>query len=260
MGYYVTVDQGVKLFVEDIHPGGSKTILFIHGWPLSHQQFEYQYNVLPAMGYRCIGYDWRGFGHSDKPYTGYDYDRLSDDLRALIHELRLDNLTLVGHSTGAAIAARYVARYNGFGISKLVLVDGALPTGFSAATAKQLLEETYSDRPNMWRSTIGNFFFQQISEAFRDWFSQLGYQAAGYSTAAIIRTLRDSNLTADLQMIRVPTLIIHGTHDKVIPFAQALEVQKLISNAQLIPFHYSGHGPFYEERDHFNHVLSQFID
>lgn len=259
MGYYVPVEKGVKLFVEDIHPGGQNTILFIHGWPLSHKQFEYQYNVLPAMGYRCIGYDWRGFGDSDKPFTGYDYDRLSDDLRILINELQLSNVTLVGHSTGGAIAARYVARHNGFGVCKLVLVDAALPTGFTTDTAKQLLEETYSDRPNMWRKTIDGFFFQQISEAYRDWFSQIGYQAAGYSTAAIIRTLRDSNLMRDLQMINVPTLIIHGVHDKVIPFAQAQLVHRIVKNSQLVPFDFSGHGPFYEERDRFNYVLSQFV-
>ena len=71
MGYFVTVEPGVKLYVEDINPGGSKTIVFIHGWPLSHKQFEYQFDVLPAMGYRCIGIDWRGFGNSDKPMSGY---------------------------------------------------------------------------------------------------------------------------------------------------------------------------------------------
>lgn len=259
MGFYVAVEQGVKLFVEDMNPGGQKTVLFIHGWPLSHKQFEYQYNVLPALGYRCIGYDWRGFGDSDKPYTGYNYDRLADDLRMLIHTLQLNQITLVGHSTGGGIAAKYMARYNGFGVSKLVLVDAAIPTAFTPDTAKQLLESTYSDRPNMWRTTIGQFFFQHISEAFRDWFSQIGYQAAGYATAAIIRMLRDTNLTRELQMIHIPTLIIHGIHDKVIPFAQAQEVSKLVKDSRLVPFEYSGHGPFYEERDRFNEVLSQFI-
>lgn len=69
MGYYVTVEQGVNLYVEDINPCGKKTIVFLHGWPLNYKQFEYQFNILPALGYRCIGIDWRGFGKSDKPYN-----------------------------------------------------------------------------------------------------------------------------------------------------------------------------------------------
>lgn len=90
MGYYVNVEAGVKIFIEDVNPEGNKIILFIHGWPLSHKQFEYQFNVLPAMGYRCIGIDWRGFGNSDKPFSGYHYDRLTDDIRAVVGALRLD--------------------------------------------------------------------------------------------------------------------------------------------------------------------------
>ena len=108
MGYYVRVESGVKLYVEDINPEGSKTIVFLHGWPLNHKQFEYQFDVLPAMGYRCIGIDWRGFGKSDKPISGYNYNRLADDIRAVVDALQLDNFTLIGHSTGGAIAIRYI--------------------------------------------------------------------------------------------------------------------------------------------------------
>ena len=122
------VEPGVNLYVEDINPGGSKTIVFLHGWPLSHKQFEYQFDVLPAMGYRCIGIDWRGFGNSDKPMSGYTYNRLADDIRTVVGALQLDNFTLVGHSTGGAIAIRYMSRYNGYGVSKLVLIDAAAPT------------------------------------------------------------------------------------------------------------------------------------
>lgn len=106
MGHYVRVESGVKLYVEDLNLGGSKTIVFLHGWPLHHQQFEYQFDVLAAMGYRCIGIDWRGFGKSDKPIGGYNYNRLADDIRAVVDALQLDNFTLVGHSTGGAIAIR----------------------------------------------------------------------------------------------------------------------------------------------------------
>lgn len=259
MGYFVSVEPGVSIYVEDINPGGSKTIVFLHGWPLSHKQFEYQFNVLSAIGYRCIGIDWRGFGNSDKPMSGYSYDRLADDIRTVVGALQLDNFSLVGHSTGGAIAIHYMARYNGYGVSKLVLIDAAAPIGFSKETANKLLTETFNDRPKMMRGVIDTFFFQYITCSFSDWFFQLGLQAAGWSTAAIIILLRDEKLDADLKKIFVPTLIIHGIHDKVIPFAQAKELNQKIRNSQLVSFQYSGHGPFWEERDKFNQLLIQFI-
>jgi non-heme chloroperoxidase len=259
VGYFVNVESGVNLYVEDINPGGSKTILFLHGWPLNHNQFEYQFNVLPSMGYRCIGIDWRGFGKSDKPMNGYNYNRLADDIRAVVGALQLNNFTLAGHSTGGAIAIRYMSRYNGYGVSKLILIDAAAPTGFTAETASTFLAEALNDRPKMIRRVTETFFFQYISDPFSNWFYQMGLQAAGWSTAAIIVTLRDEKLDADLPKIRVPTLITHGIHDKVIPFAQAQVLNQQINNSKLVPFQYSGHGPFWEERDKFNQLLAQFI-
>ncbi len=255
VGYYVSVDSGVKLYVEDVNPAGKKTIVFLHGWPLNHKQFEYQFNVLPAMGYRCIGVDWRGFGKSDKPVSGYNYDRLADDIRSVVDGLRLNNFTLAGHSTGGAIAIRYMARHNGYGVSNLVLISAAAPVGFTTETANQFLLGTLNDRPKMMQEVIDGFFFQYITKPFSDWIFELGLEAAGWSTAAIIHTLRDEKLDADLSQISVPTFIAHGVHDKVIPFAQALEMNRKIRNSQLIPFQYSGHGLFWEERNKFNQLL-----
>ncbi|GIO59768.1 alpha/beta fold hydrolase [Paenibacillus cineris] len=259
MGYYVTVEPGVQLYVEDINPAGSKTIVFLHGWPLNHDQFEYQFNVLPGMGYRCIGIDWRGFGKSDRPYGGYHLERLADDIRAVVDALQLKDFVLAGHSTGGAIAIKYVVRYNGGGVSKLVLIDAAAPRGFTKETAAQLLKQSLNDRANMMRGVTDIFFFRYISKPFADWFVQMGMQAAGWSTAAIIVMLRDFDLTADLSHIQVPTLIVHGIHDQVIPFSQAEEMQRLIPHSQLVPFMYSGHGSFYDERDKFNEVVQEFV-
>jgi len=259
IGYFVTVDSGVNLYVEDINPSGSKTIVFLHGWPLSNEQFEYQFNILPAMGYRCIGVDWRGFGKSDRPMSGYSFNRLADDIRSLVDTLQLTNFTLLGHSTGGAIAMRYVSRHHGFGVSKLVLVDAAAPVGFTAETANDFLKTCLNDRPKMMQNVTDNFFFQYITKPFSDWFMQMGLQAASWSTAAIIKTLRDEKLYADLPNIHIPTLIIHGIHDKVIPFSQAQELNQAIRNSKLVPFQYSGHGAFWEERDKFNSVITQFI-
>lgn len=259
MGYYVNVEPGVKLFVEDLNPGGSKTIVFLHGWPLSHKQFEYQFNVLPAKGYRCIGIDWRGFGDSDKPFHGYNLDRLADDIHMVVEALKLQNFALAGHSTGGAIAVKYASRYNNFGLSHLILIDAAVPTGFTKPAAIQTLNESLNDRPKMMRDITDMFFFQYISPPFADWFFQTGMQAAGWSTAAIIKMLAEFNLEADLGRINVPTLIAHGTHDKVIPFSQAEEMHRKIRNSQLVPFHYSGHASFYCERDKMNKTIQQFV-
>ncbi|PRR82279.1 Arylesterase [Clostridium luticellarii] len=128
MGYYVGVEPGVKVYIEDLNPKGNKTIVFLHGWPGDHNLFEYQLDVLPQKGYRCIGIDQRGFGKSDKPFTGYDYNRLSDDVRSVVGALQLKDFTLTGHSTGGAIAIRYMSRHRGYGVSKLALFAAAAPS------------------------------------------------------------------------------------------------------------------------------------
>jgi non-heme chloroperoxidase len=269
VGYYVRVEPNVRIYVEDLNPEGKKTILFLHGWPGSHKLFEYQFDQLPRMGYRCIGIDTRGFGNSDKPYGGYDYNRLSDDVKCVVDALKLQDFTLAGHSTGGAIAIRYMARHKGFGVSKLALLAAAAPSlikrpnfpyGLEIDDVIKIIKGTYTDRPKMLSDFGDIFFFQHVTKAFSDWFFQLGLQAAGWSTAAIANTWIDEVLFSDLGTINVPTLIIHGIHDKVVPFPLA-EVQKQgIKNSKLIPFNYSGHGSFYDQRDKFNEELVRFIE
>lgn len=120
MGHYIEVETGVNLYVEDLNKEGKETIVFLHGWPGSHKLFEYQFDYLAQNGCRCIGIDQRGFGKSDRPLHGYDYNTLSDDLRCVIQALRLSEFTLLGHSTGGAIAIRYMSRHKGFRVKKLL--------------------------------------------------------------------------------------------------------------------------------------------
>ena len=268
MGYYVNVNN-IKIYVEDLNPECKKTILFLHGWPGNHNLFEYQFNKLPRLGYRCIGIDTRGFGKSDKPFYGYDYDTLSDDVRGVVEALGLHEFTLVGHSTGGAIAIRYMSRHKGYGVTRLVLVAAAAPSlikrpnfpyGIDEETVLQIIEDTYNDRPQMLRNFGDTFFFQHTSQAFSDWFFQLGLQAAGWATAAIAKTWINEVLFADMEAIHVPTLIIHGIHDKVVPFQLGEIQQRLIRNSRLVPFRFSGHGSFYDEKDKFNDLLVRFIE
>ena len=270
MGYHIQVEPGVNIFVEDLNPEGGKTILFLHGWPGSHLLFEYQFNQLPLMGYRCIGADTRGFGASDKPWKGYDYDRLADDIRCVVEALDLHDFTLGGHSTGGAIAIRYLARHHGYGVSKLALFAAAAPNliqrpnfpyGLPREAVLKIIQDTYNDRPEMLRGFGNMFFFRHVTEAFSDWFFQLGLQAASWATAAIASTwLDEERLFTDLEAIQVPTLILHGIHDQVCLFPLAVAQNKAIRNSKLVPFEYSGHGLFYDERDRFNRELTRFIE
>lgn len=269
MGYYIRVEPDVKIYVEDINSKSDKVILFIHGWPASHELFEYQFNQLPLMGYRCIGIDMRGFGNSDKPFAGYSYDRLSDDIRAVVENLNLQNFTLAGHSVGGAICIRYMARHNGLGVSKLAIFGAAAPSfiqgpdfpfGLTKEAVNNIIVDTYNDRPKMLQEFGYKFFFQNVTAPFSDWFFQLGLKAAGWSTAAVVKSLRDETLFDDLLKINVPTLILHGVHDKICPFPLAIAQNHGIKKSRLIPFENSGHGLFWEERDRFNKELVRFIE
>lgn len=269
MEYYIKVEPNVKIYVEDLNEECEKVILFLHGWPGSHKLFEYQFDQLPKMGYRCIGIDIRGFGDSDKPYSGYDYDTLSDDVRCVIDTLNLSNFVLAGHSTGGSIAIRYMARHNGHGVSKLALFAAAAPSlikrpnfpyGLDKETVLEIINGTYIDRPNMLQGFGNIFFHKYITKSFSDWFFQLGLQAAGWATAAVANTWINEVLFSDLQTIEVPTLIIHGIHDKVVPFELGQIQNQSIINSKLIPFKYSGHATFYDECEKFNHELVKFIE
>jgi non-heme chloroperoxidase len=259
LGYFIRTEKNVKIYVEDVNPQGNRTILFIHGWPLNHKLFEYQFQTLPEKGFRCIGIDIRGFGRSDKPWSGYDYNTLADDIYKVIQSLQLQNITLVGHSMGGAISIRYMARHNGFGVSKLVLVAAAAPIGFTKEVAAQLYTQGSNDRPIMLEGVGDLFFFQYISQPFSDWFFSMGLEAANWSTLKSILSLRDETVQYDLGKVAVPTLIIHGVHDKVIPFSQSRIVNQTIPNSKVVPFTYSGHGAFWEERNKFNQELEVFI-
>lgn len=270
MGYYVCVDNGIKIYVEDINPKGEKTILFVHGWPGSHELFEYQFNYLPKLGYRCIGIDCRGFGKSDKPYDGYDYNQLADDLYKVIDTLKLENIILAGHSTGGAICIRYMARYNGYKVSKLALFAAAAPSlirrnyfpyGLKKEVVENIIDNTYNNRPAMLRDFANMIFYQYTSKDFSDWVFNLGLEAASWATIAIARTwIQDEELFNDLGKINVPTLILHSINDKVCLYELAIAQHDNIKNSKLVKFDKSGHFLFCEEKDKFNQELVKFIE
>jgi len=270
MGYYIKVEENVRIYVEDLNPTGKKTIFFVHGWPGSHSLFEYQFNILPKLGYRCVGIDCRGFGKSDRPWHGYDYDRLSDDIRCVIDALRLNNIVLAGHSTGGAICVRYMARHKGFGVSKLALLAAAAPSlirrryfpyGLPEQAILDIIKGLYADRPATLREFGNSVFYNKVSPSILDWIFDLGLQAASWSTIAIANTwLDEEKLFDDMGKIYVPTVILHGRNDEVCPFELAIAQRDGIKYSKLVPINDCGHFLFYDQLEIFNREFIKFIE
>jgi len=260
--------NNVNINVEEI--GTGKPVVFIHGWPVNHNMFEYQFNELPKHGYRCIGIDLRGYGESDKPWDGYTYDTFADDIKAVLDALNVENATLIGFSMGGATAIHYMARHQGAHVNKLVLMAAAAPVftqredfpyGAPKSAADDLIAGTYADRPAMLKNFSQIFFHtpEKLSPEFQTWNLNLGLAASSYATIQSALLLRDADLRPDMAHIQVPTAILHGENDKVCPFDLAKVMHEGIKGSTLVPFAGAGHGFFYEQHDKVNAELVRFI-
>ena len=294
---YIEIKDNILLHIRDW--GKGKIIVFIPGWPFGHEMFEYQFTQLPLQGYRCIGISMRGFGKSSKPWGDYTYDVFADDLQEVLHALDLSNVTLVGFSMGGAIALRYMARHAGDRVANLVLCGAAAPSFTSRADfpfgnepgfVDSLVKLCHSDRAKL-NADFGRKFFKDsnvISSQLQDWFQSQGMEASPHAAAACLAALRDSDLRQDILSVKVPTVLFHGLHDQICPFALAetltapseampaggeamsAGVEAIsagaeptaggIRGAKLIRFENSGHALFYEEKEKFNAELVNFIE
>lgn len=267
MSHYIEVEKNVKLFVEDI--GEGTPIVFIHGWPLNHRMFEYQFTQLAKEGYRCIGIDLRGYGKSDCSLEGYSYNRMADDIRAVIDELHLDNIILVGFSVGGAISIRYMAKHSEYKVGKLILIGAAAPIftqrdnyayGHTLQEISYMIEAIHLDRPKMVDDFAQKFLENEVSAPFSNWLIALGFEASAHGTINLLESLRDEDLRRDLGQIHVPTAIFHGELDKICPFVFAEMMNEEIENSKLIPFKESGHGLLFDEKEKFNQELVSFLE
>jgi non-heme chloroperoxidase len=276
MPYIKTSDnrysEPVSLFYEDY--GQGQPVVFIHGWPLDHQMWEYQLTDLPSQGLRCIAYDRRGFGKSSKPYDGYNYDTFADDLKAVLDELDLQNVTLVGFSMGAGEVARYMSRYNGARVAKVVLASGVTPflvktddnpDGVDRSTFDDMVDKLKTDRADFLQ-TFGKQFYgvgllsKPVSQAMLDGDFMRAYLASPKATIDCARAFSETDFRADVQSINVPALIIHGDSDKTVPIESSGEqTANLMMNATYKIYDGAPHGLFYTDRDRFNQDILDFV-
>jgi non-heme chloroperoxidase len=264
---YIEAEPNVNLHISD--GGEGRPIVLIHGWPLSDEMFEYQYNDLIANNFRVIGITLRGFGKSDKPYGEYDYDVHALDIKNVLSKLDVKDAVLVGFSMGGSIAIRYVSEYNGAHVSKLVLCGAAAPRwtqcedfkyNLPKSAVDKLIELNYKDRPQLL-SNFGKIFSATetaLNKGIRSWLNGINLSASSYATAQCLIALRDTDLRPDLAKITIPTLIIHGKKDKICSFDLAEQMKAGIANSHIIVFENSGHSMFLEETQKFNKELIKF--
>lgn len=266
--HYVTSTDGTKIAVYDYNPQGKQTIFLIHGWPLSHQIFEYQINLLTDCGYRVVAVDLRGFGRSDTPACGYTYDQMSTDVFQVVRQLSLKNFILVGFSMGGAIALRYMNCYNGYGVCRLILLSAAapcfakkpnFPRGKPLQEVNGLIELAETDRPQLCLNFSRQLFACPHSDAVVDWFRDIALSASGIGTIKCAIALRDEDLQMDLCRVHVPTYIIHGAKDVIVSNGLAQIQHESICGSKLITLADSGHGIVYDQLEKFNSVFMDSI-
>ncbi|WP_234733688.1 alpha/beta fold hydrolase [Tellurirhabdus bombi] len=269
---YIQAAPDVSLFYQDW--GTGQPVVFIHGWPLSHEMWENQLTELPQQGLRCIAYDRRGFGKSSKPWSGYDYDTLADDLRAVLEELDLQNVTLVGFSMGGGEVARYMSKYAGDRVSKVVFISAVTPylvqtednpDGVDRSTFDEMVENIKKDRAD-FLDTFGKQFYgvnllsHPVSQSLLDWNKTLALFGSPKATLDCVRSFSETDFRADLPTISVPTLIIHGDSDKTVPFeSSGQQTHRLIPQSTLLVYEGEPHGLFVTSKDQLNEDLLSFI-
>ena len=264
---YIEVEKNVKLHVTDL--GEGQPIVLIHGWPLSDEMYQYQYQYLSRKGFRVIGITLRGFGKSDKPYGRYDFDVFSDDIKVVLEKLNIENAILGGFSMGGAVVIHYVTKYDAAHVSKLALFGAAAPSwkqregspyGISEADANGLINQTMTAREDLIFGLGSAFVGKEgnISKNVEKWLESMNLEASPFAVTESITALRDLDLRPELSKIKIPTAIFQGTLDKLCPYPFAEELNKGIKDSFIVKFENSGHALFVEEAEKFNTELEKF--
>ncbi len=262
----------VKIFYQDL--GEGKPVVLIHGWPLNSESWEYQLNELPAHGLRVIAYDRRGFGKSDKPWGNYDYDTLASDLNALLEELDLREVTLVGFSMGGGEVIRYLTNYGSNRIAKIALVSSIIPyvlktddnpEGVPQAQFNEFEEQLRDDRPK-FLATFGKQFYgdsllsPSVSSEMLNWTQMMALAGSGKATIECLKAFSTTDFRNELSAIQLPALVIHGEADKTVPIKTAGEqAARLLPDAEYKVYEGAPHGLFITEKEKLTADLAGFI-
>ncbi len=271
MNYLTTTDK-TKLYIKDW--GTGKPVILLHGWPLSSDSWDDHAMAIAEAGYRAIAYDRRGFGRSSQPWSGYDYDTLSDDLACVIEQTGVQDVTLMGFSMGGGEVARYMSRHGGKSVIKTALISSILPfrlktednpEGTEQAEFDQTAKSLKSDRAEFFTNFFKEFFgvgmiLSPVSDEILEWTRATAMQASLKATIECLKSFSTTDFRKDLSAFKVPTLIIHGTEDKTVPIeASARMTEKGISGSKLIEYRGAPHGLFATEKERLTRDLLNFL-
>jgi non-heme chloroperoxidase len=269
---YIKTRDGTKIYHKDW--GTGQPIVFSHGWPLSSDAFEDQMLFLASKGYRCIAHDRRGHGRSTQPWTGNDMDTYADDLATLCEALNLKDAIHVGHSTGGGEVVRYIGRHGTRRVAKAVLISAvpplmlkteANPAGTPIEVFDQIRAGVLADRSQYFKDLSMPFYGYnrpgaKVSEGVREsfWLQSMlcGLPAAYFC----VKAFSETDMTEDLKKIDVPTLILHGDDDQIVPIAaSALQSAKLVKGARFKVYKGAPHGMPTTHKDQLNADLLAFV-